>query len=140
MLLPDVNVWLAAAVERHAHHRLAREWFDAEEDQRALCRVTQMGVLRLLTHQAVMGKDVLTRAQAWQVLDRFEEDDRVVWAEEPTGLEDVWRALSGHADFSTKLWTDDYLAAFAQSGKCTLITFDAGLAERHPAVRVHCLS
>lgn len=35
-----------------------------------LCRVTQMGLLRLLTLRTVMREDVITRAGAWRLLDR----------------------------------------------------------------------
>jgi len=47
--LPDVNVWIALAAEGHVHHVPAREWFPAQPDASiAYCRITQMGLLRLL--------------------------------------------------------------------------------------------
>jgi predicted nucleic acid-binding protein len=53
--LPDVNVWIALAAERHIHHLPARQWFNAIGDERlAFCRITQLGFLRLLTNKHVM--------------------------------------------------------------------------------------
>jgi uncharacterized protein len=40
---------------------------------------------------------------------------------------------------SRKLWTDDYLAAFAQASDATLITLDRKKAARYPSVRVDVL-
>lgn len=44
-----------------------------------------MALLRLLTTSAVMGRDVLTRSSAWQVLDEMFLDSRVVTAVETLG-------------------------------------------------------
>lgn len=99
-----------------------------------LCRVTQMGLLRLLTLRSAMQDDVVTRAGAWRLLDTLRADERFGWLEEPVSTEAVWRALSAREDFSSKLWTDDYLAAFAQVGGLTLVTLDRALSQRHPSV------
>ena len=49
--LPDVNVWIALAAERHTLHRAARHWFSKLQDEKlAFCRLTQLGFLRLLTN------------------------------------------------------------------------------------------
>lgn len=58
------------------------------------------------------------------------------WADEPLDLEPVWRAFSARDDNSRKLWTDDYLAAFAQAGSLKLATLDGGFARRYPSVHV----
>ena len=53
--LPDVNVLLALAAEGHTHHSSARDWFERQEDDSvAICRVTHMGLLRLLTNSKVL--------------------------------------------------------------------------------------
>jgi predicted nucleic acid-binding protein len=50
--LPDVNVWIALAAERRAHHRVARQWFSNVQDEKLVfCRLTQLGFLRLLTER-----------------------------------------------------------------------------------------
>ena len=47
-----------------------------------------------------------------------------------------WRAISARDDKSHKLWTDDYLAAFAQASDATLVTLDRKMPARYPSVRV----
>jgi toxin-antitoxin system PIN domain toxin len=137
--LLDVAAWLAAAWGRHVHHRAAARWFDQQPGGLVLCRVTQMSLLRLLSNPAVMGHDVISRSAAWTVVDRLRADSRVLWADEPVDLEPVWRAFSARDDNSHKLWTDDYLAAFAQAGGLRLATLDTGFARRYPSVHVETL-
>jgi uncharacterized protein len=137
--LPDVGVWLAAVWGRHVHHPVVSRWFESRHHELILCRVTQMSLLRLLSNPAVMGNDVVARGAAWAVLDQLRGDERVSWSDEPRHLEPVWRALSARDDNSHKLWTDDYLAAFAQAGGLTLATLDSGFARRYPSVAVETL-
>ncbi|WP_278260770.1 TA system VapC family ribonuclease toxin [Nocardia sp. AG03] len=136
MTLVDVGLWLAAVYGRHVHHRAAATWFDAQSDSLLMCRVTQTGLLRLLSNPAVMDTEVLSRSDAWRIIDQLNADERVIWAEEPNSLDQVFRALSARNDHSHKLWTDDYLAAFAQASGATLATLDRKLAARYPSVDV----
>jgi len=140
VILVDVGVWLAALWGRHVHHPAARQWFDAQSDDLVLCRVTQLNLLRLVTNPAIMREDTLTRSEAWRVFDQLWSDERVLMAEEPDGLEAVFRALSARHDRSHKLWTDGYLAAFAQASGASLATLDSKLKERYPSVRVEHLA
>jgi toxin-antitoxin system PIN domain toxin len=137
--LLDVNIWLAALWGDHIHHDRASVWFAAHDGDLVMCRVTQTGVLRLLSNPKIMGPDVLTRAQAWAIFDRLRTDDRVRWASEPPHLEHVWRVISAREDNSHRLWTDDYLAAFAQAADLTLVTLDRGFKRRYPSVTVETL-
>jgi toxin-antitoxin system PIN domain toxin len=139
MKLVDVGVWLAAVWGRHAHHPVAAGWFGKEADDIIFCRVTQMELLRLLSNPAIMGDDVIDRSQAWRTFDQLCADERVLWADEPAELDAVWRAISARHDQSHKLWTDDYLAAFAQASDATLVTLDRKLPARCPSVRVELL-
>jgi toxin-antitoxin system PIN domain toxin len=139
MILVDVGVWLAAVWGRHAHYPVASDWFNREADDLVFCRVTQMGLLRLLSNHAIMGGDAVDRSQAWRLFDQLRADERVLWADEPDELDAVWRAISARDDTSHKLWTDDYLAAFAQASDLTLATLDRKLAGRYPSVRVESL-
>jgi len=139
MILVDVGVWLAAVWGRHVHYPVASEWFNRQADGLIFCRVTQMGLLRLLSNPAIMDGDAIDRSQAWRLFDRLWSDERVLWADEPDGLDAVWRAISARDDKSHTLWTDDYLAAFAQAGDLTLATLDRKLAGRYPSVRVESL-
>ena len=58
--LPDLNVWIALAAERHTLHLAARHWFSNLQDEKlAFCRLTQLGFLRLLTNKHVMQDEVM---------------------------------------------------------------------------------
>ena len=138
--LPDVNVLFALMTANHQHQPAALAWMSQREpDSVAICRVTQMGLLRLLSNPAIMGDDAVDRSQAWRLFDQLWSDERVLWADEPDELDAVWRAISARDDKSHKLWTDDYLAAFAQASDLTLATLDRMLAGRYPSVRVESL-
>jgi toxin-antitoxin system PIN domain toxin len=139
MTLVDVGVWLAAVWGRHVHYPVASDWFNQQADDLVFCRVTQMGLLRLLSNPTIMGDDAVDRSQAWRLFDQLRTDERVLWADEPDELDAVWRAISARDDKSHKLWTDDYLAAFAQASNLTLATLDRKLPGRYPSVRVESL-
>ncbi len=139
MKLVDVGFWLAAVWGRHVRHRVAADWFDKETDDIVFCRVTQMGLLRLLSNPAIMGDDAIDRSQAWRTYDQLWADERVGWADEPAELGAVWRTISARDDRSHQLWTDDYLAAFAQASDATLVTLDRKMPARYPSVRVELL-
>lgn len=139
MKLPDVNVWLAATWARHEHHDPAKRWLDAEQDDIALVRVTEMALLRLVTNPAVVGSDALTRRAAWEAVEALLADPRVRFVHEPEGLEPLWLAFSKREDHSHLLWTDDYLAALAQAAGAEFVTFDRACGPRYPTVRVRCL-
>ncbi|NKY50309.1 TA system VapC family ribonuclease toxin [Nocardia vermiculata] len=136
MTLVDVGVWLAAVWGKHQHHEVAATWIDEHPGNLLFCRVTQTGLLRLLSNPSVMGSDVVTRSGAWRVFDQLLEDERISWVDEPMELEGVFRAVSAREDNSHKLWTDDYLAAFAQTASVELATLDRKLAARYPSVQV----
>jgi toxin-antitoxin system PIN domain toxin len=138
--MPDVNVWLAASWARHSEHNTAKNWIDAEDGDLAFCRVSQMAFLRLLTNPAITREDVLSRRQAWEVFHSIVRDPRIRLIAEPQGLEALWMAFSKREDKSHLLWTDDYLAAFAQAAEAELVTFDRALSKRYSSVRVTCLS
>jgi hypothetical protein len=119
-------VWVALTHAGHVHHEVAGDWFrDLEEGVRfGFCRFTQLGLLRLLTAEAVMGEDVLSQTAAWRVLDGWMRDDRVTLLDEPPGLERRFRALTHSRQASPKAWADAYLSAFADASQVTLVTFD----------------
>ena len=138
--LVDVNVWFALSYVAHVHHSIARTWFDeTEADQAALCRITQSGLLRLLTNSRIMGPEVLTAARAWAAYDFLCSDVRVTFAPEPPSLETAWREATKHLHTGPNFWTDAYLAAFAEAGDYTIVTFDRGFL-RHRRVDVRLLT
>lgn len=136
MKLLDVNVWLAASWARHRHHEAVKQWVDQQEDELAFCRVTHMALLRLMTNPAVTGRDALSRREAWDAVDQLTSDPRVRLLAEPETLLPLWKALSKKDDRSHLLWTDDYLAAFAQAIDAELVTLDGEFRRRYPAVQV----
>ena len=128
-LFPDVNVWIALTLESHVHNPIAAPWLAGlgRDSSLCFCRITQLSLLRLLTTQAVMGSEVMTQAEAWHVYDHWLEDTRVVFLNEPAGLEPAFRAHSRRRDPSPKNWTDAYLLAFASASGLTLVSFDQAL-------------
>jgi|SRR5277367_7070291 len=131
-LFPDINVWLALSSERHVHYSLARRWFERQRDDVRLCfcRFTQLGLLRLLTTEAVMMEEVLTQAQAWRAYDSWLDDDRILFLEEPATIEPRFRALTQLKQPAAKDWSDSYLSAFAATAGLRLVTFDQSLHKK----------
>ena len=125
---PDVNVWMAIIWGQHIHAERAKEWFQsASTEQFFFCRFTQLGALRLLTTQSIMGKDTKSMAEAWALLDRFWTDQRISLLSEPEGIDPEFRSRSRLATASPKVWADAYLLAFASVAGLKLVTFDRAL-------------
>jgi len=125
MDLPDINVWLALVDERHAHHTRARHYWEHEAaDKLAFCRVTMLGFLRLSTHAQVM-QNPLSPEEAWATYRQFLTMPVVCLLAEPAGTDTHFEGLSTNSAFVHRLWTDAYLAAFAQANPCRLVSFDA---------------
>ena len=125
--LPDVNVLLALLAAGHAHHIPARQWFEGREpDSVAICRVTQMGLLRLLTNAKVFSSDAHSVEQAWNISNDVLADRRVFFEYEPPDLETEWRAMMSHRSVGPSSWTDAFLAAFSKQYGYEMVTFDHG--------------
>jgi uncharacterized protein len=137
--LADVNVWLALTYPDHQHHSAAVLWRSESVDPIAFCRVTQKGLLRLLTNPRVMGSDVLTATEGWALYDDLFQTGRVLFAPEPPGIESAWREATLPFPSGPNLWTDAYLAAFAIAAGYTVVTFDRGF-RRHKAARLRLLA
>ena len=130
-LFPDINVWIALTIERHVHHTRATEWFGSIGGSGRLffCRFTQLGLLRLLTLEAVMGqREVKAQAEAWKTYDRWLQDERIGFLDEPPEIEAGFRGLTQSGQAAPKDWADSYLAAFAKGAQLTLVTFDQALS------------
>jgi toxin-antitoxin system PIN domain toxin len=135
--LPDVNVWIALAAERHTLHRAARHWFGNLADEKlAFCRLTQLGFLRLLTNKHVMQEEVMTPGAAWEAYRVLRENRRIGYLGEPNELPEVWQTFTEGALTSPNLWTDGYLCAFAQAARLTIVTFDAKIPTREGVNRI----
>jgi uncharacterized protein len=81
-----------------------------------------------------MGDEVVTQAMAWSVYDRWLDDDRVRYAEEPPGVDRAFRALTRQRQASPKAWADAYLMAFAERSHMSLVTFDRALKGKSPGL------
>jgi len=137
-LFPDINVWIALTYQGHIHHARAAAWFSGlpTDSRLFFCRFTQLGLLRLLTAEAVMADEVMNQPQAWQTYDRWLQDDRVACLDEPPGLERIFRSLTRLRRPATKDWADSYLCAFASASQLTLVTFDRSLSRRASSSRL----
>jgi uncharacterized protein len=133
--LCDSNVWVALALSAHVHHGVARAWLDTVDEQGSVlfCRQTQQTFLRLLTNEAVLapyGNPPLTNTAASRAFEALVADDRIMLrADEPPGLEASWKGFAARDTASPKLWMDAYLAAFAVSDGCRLVTTDAAFRQ-----------
>lgn len=141
-LLADVNVWLATLVVDHPHHELATVWWKtrvlAEDRQVAFCRLTQLGLLRLLTNLRVMGEQRRTIEEAWSIYEDLLSQTPIVFAPEPEGTEDLLAKHCQLGGSSRSFWTDGYLAAFAKAGSLRLATFDRDF-NRYPDLDLELL-
>jgi hypothetical protein len=127
--LCDVNLLIALVTDRHQHHAAAAQWLEsAPTGEAVICRIAQMGLLRLLNNPAVMGDEALDTDSCWELWRRLLEDERIQFVpSEPDGLDTIFREYTSKRAFSPRLWTDAYLAAYARAGGLTLVTFDSGL-------------
>lgn len=126
--LCDVNVLLALVTDRHALHDLSAEWAESVPAGGAvLCRVVQMGLLRLLNNPAVMQEDALDTPGCWALWRRLLDDERFRFAhDEPPAIDVAFERFTSGRAFSPRLWTDAYLAAYAHAAQLTLVTLDHG--------------
>lgn len=137
LFLPDTNVWLALSLDWHPAHSKAVVWWDglSTGDGVLLCRPVQLSLLRLLTTRAVFttgGAEPLTNIEAWAVVDEIAGDPLVEMAVfEPVETFKIWRASSGVATASPKMWMDAYLSAWAKAADAVLVTNDRALSASH---------
>ena len=125
--LPDVNIWIALAAEGHVHHVPARDGFAVQPVASvAFCRITQMGLLRLLTNSNVMGRAPRTVVQAWETFAQLRADRGLVFRSRAGPCRVDWRQLMTQAGVGPSSWTDAYLAAFAEAHSYSLVTLTPG--------------
>jgi toxin-antitoxin system PIN domain toxin len=132
LVFPDINVWLALSYNMHRHHETAVDWLATLGDDAVLvfCRHTQLGWFRLLTTEAVLSRDVRSQKECWALFDEWVDGGKAILADDPRGLNDNFRSRATVNSPSPKVWADAYLAAFAETGQMTLVTFDRALAAK----------
>ncbi len=77
-----------------------------------------------------MGSSCLSQAGAWEIYDQLRSARRVNFRHEPLGLEIVFQRASSRDEAAAKLWTDDYLTAFAEILRLQIVSFDRALVKR----------
>lgn len=130
--LPDINVWLSLSWGSHPHSATAWTWFRSLKHEELLyCRLTQIGLLRLLTTKAVMGDDCLTVKKAWGVYDRWLRAPGVEFRREPAEVDDLFRQATARLPQSSspKALGDCYLLAMSEASNAILVTLDRGLSQ-----------
>ena len=129
-ILGDVNLWLATLAAEHPHHQAVTSWWQVEVlaagEHVAFVRQTQLGLLRLLSNERVMGRGRLDRARAWTTVKRLIAQPCVDFLEEPPGIDPQLDDLAGSERSSPTFWSDAYLVAIARAGGYRLATFDRG--------------
>jgi len=129
-------------VQQHPHHQRAINWWRRKvlpDGQEVLfCRVTQLGLLRLLSNETVMGASRRTPREAWRDYDRLRAQGPIGYLHEPDDVDQVLRSHTLDESASASLWTDAYLAAFARAADVRLATFDRGFS-RFSGLRLQLL-
>lgn len=72
--------------------------------------------------------EVMGQMEAWKTYDRWQQDERIGFLDEPPEIEAAFRALTQPGQAAPKDWADSYLAAFAVAAQLTLVTFDQALS------------
>jgi uncharacterized protein len=127
--LLDVNVWLALAHPGHTHHAAAKNYWSESQAQPAFCRVSMQGFLRLVTQATVMGPAAHTPEEAWSIYAAHLHGGRTLFLHESAMLEEQVQRYTTKADFNLRDWTDAWLAGFAVTAGCRLVSFDGGFKQ-----------
>lgn len=129
----DVNVIFAALVANHVHHSSAWAWWMARpDDSVALCLLTRLGILRLLTNTKAMNGSPLSPEGALSAWDQFQADSRTFWSEPNNdAIEPLLRKFVSGRQPSPNLWSDAWLAAHAESQGWGLTSYDRDFRSFH---------
>ncbi len=124
--LPDLNLWLALVDTDHEHHTRARRYWEQEASgDIAFCRVTMLGLLRLLTHSRVMRGAPFTPVEAWEAYHAFAALPEICFIEDSLAAEKRFELWSLRPDFPAHGWTDAWIAALADSVGARVVSFDS---------------
>lgn len=123
--LPDINLWVALSIKEHPHHAAAKAyWSDLSSARVWFCRVTMLGLVRLLTQRAVAQQAAMTLQQAMAFYSELLALSNISGvAAEPLEIEGVLHEFV-YPKLPPKHLTDAYLSAFAVCAGLRLVTFD----------------
>jgi hypothetical protein len=134
--LPDLNIWLALSSEDHPMHRLALDYWRREAPSSlAFCRVTAIGLPRLLCQKTHPASIPFTPAEAWEMYQSWRSKEGVFLQPDPEGVEERLASFVKLGLVIPRLWTDAYLAAFAMAAGHRLVSFDRDF-ERFPGLNL----
>jgi toxin-antitoxin system PIN domain toxin len=139
VLLPDVNVLLAAFRTDHDHHRAARLFLEearSAPDVLGLSDVALVSVVRLATNPRIFVRPD-TVESVMEYLDVLLEPPGQLIRAGATH----WSRFAGlcrHLQLRGNLVPDAYLAALALEQSAELVTFDRGFG-RYPGLSWRCL-
>lgn len=139
MLLPDVNVVLAALRADHDHHLLARDFVEQARSGSValgLSDVALASVVRLATNARVFVRPDTTDAVIEYLDVLLEPPAQLVRA--GTTHWTRFTELCRHLQLRGNLVPDAYLAALALEQGAELVSFDRGFG-RYPGLRWRCL-
>ena len=131
--LPDINVWLALAVQEHPYHEAAKAYWVSTKVKHGgapqaflwFCRTTMLGLVRLLCQPKAVGAGALQPDGAWQLYQQYRALPQIGLLSDPPSCDiDLACLLQTHSPLSPRLWTDAYLAAVAKSANLRLVSFD----------------
>jgi toxin-antitoxin system PIN domain toxin len=139
VLLPDVNVVLAAFRADHTHHAPARAFVEAARGGSValgLSDVALAGVVRLATNPRVFARPDTVEAVLGYLDALLEPPAQLLRAGTAHWVR--FTELCRHLQLRGNLVPDAYLAALALEQGAELITFDRGFG-RYPRLRWRCL-
>jgi len=139
LLLPDVNVLLAAFRADHDHHRPARDFLEQARSGSValgLSDVALATVVRLATNARVLVRPDTTDAVIEYLDVLLEPPAQLVRA--GTAHWARFTELCRHLQLRGNLVPDAHLAALALEQGAELVTFDRGFG-RYPRLRWRCL-
>lgn len=123
--LLDASVWLPLSAADHVHHQRARYYWNEEAaEEVAFCRATALALLRHLTNRQILGDRAMSGKAAWQAVETWLAVPEVTFLAEPAGVDELLRQWAEQFDLRSGRWSDAYLAAFAVSTNCRLVSFD----------------
>jgi toxin-antitoxin system PIN domain toxin len=120
--LLDINVLIALIDANHVHHRIAREWLEANIDSGwASCPLTQNGFVRIISQAAYPNRIPLSEA-ARRLLTACKAPHHQFWPDQISIL-DPARFVLAHIHGPRQI-TDAYLLALAVENEGRFVTFD----------------
>lgn len=124
-MLLDANVLIALLDAAHQHHRLDREWLDANlEFGWASCALTQNGYLRIVSQPGYPNPGTVREA-ALRLASATATEHHEFWTDDLRLLDD--RYFDVDRLLGPRHLTDHYLLGLAVARNGRLVSFDRGI-------------